>query len=232
MRTEKRKDDYELEDKIQKVLDGTDITAHPGLGIIASERDKVVLANDDFKAKLLVGGDRVKSTRSPDQTHEKIQARIHLEPIFNHYQKILVKNNPLISDAHKIEWDVHIDSLVRHVIGEGPHSFATEIGIDKNTPRHLILDSKPNTTPTKKALPDDVTRCDAFVYIFMNLDPLHPTPEPESEDQFIKRAETTNDVIDLAFTMAEKGKRVKILLQYFNGKGHGPSSEIIDTFVP
>ena len=224
--------DYELRTKIQKILDGTDPLLHLGLGIITSERDKVVGPFDDFKAKLLLGGELVKDTRSPVQTKQKTQARIHLEPIFNNFQKINIKNNSLISDALKIEWGVHIDSLVRHVIGEGPVSFPTAFDIDKNTPLHLLLHSKSNLTPTSIALPADVSRCDAFVYIFMNADPAHPTPEPEAESQFLKIAETTDDKMEIEFPLTAKGKRVKILLQYFNGKGHGPSSEILDVIVP
>ncbi len=218
--------------KLIAVYEGTDPLLHPGLGIIASERDKMTTPKGNWDLSFAVGGLAHKATRSPDQTTTKTNDRIVLEPILNHFVKISVKNNVLISDLKKIAWNIHIDSNVRHVIGEGPKEHPTKISTDLNTPLHVILKSIASSETTSKALPDDVSRCDGFVYIFMNEDPLHPTPEPVSEGQFIKSAETTDDTIDFAFTLAQKGKRVKILLQYFNAKGHGASSEIIDTIVP
>ena len=226
--------DVEFDTKFKKVFDGTDPLAHPGQGIIVDERDKLIIPKENWDDDYAVGGDHVKDSRSPTQTAKKTRSRIVAEPILNHFIKVNVKNNVLISDDKKIDWGIHIDSTVRHVIGEGPHSHPDSFTRDTNTSLHVIIHSKANTSPTKKALPDDVDRCDAFVYIFMNPpgDPPVPTPEPTSEGQFIKRAETTDDKMDIPFTMAEKGKRCKISLQYFNKKGHGPSSEIIEVIIP
>ncbi len=226
--------DEEFDTKFTKVFDGTEPIAHPGQGIIEEERDKLIVPKQHWDDDYAVGGEHVKATRSITQTTNKTRSRIIAEPILNHFVKINVKNNVLITDEKKIDWNIHIDSTVRHIIGEGPHSFPSSITRDMNTPLHAILHSNPNTTPTKKAFPDDVDRCDAFVYIFMNPagDPPIPTPEPSSEGQFIKRAETTDDKMVIPFTLAEKGKRCKILMQYFNKKGHGPSSEIIEIIIP
>jgi len=233
MSKDKRLDDYELEAKIQKVLDGTDPIPFPDRGIVPAERTKVIAPFNEFKAALLVGGDHVAGDRTPAQTHTKIQKRVVLEPIFNHFQKINVKDNSLISDDLKILWGVHIDSDVRHVIGEGPHEYPVVVEKDMNTPLHIKLRIKSNTSTGSFAHPADVSRCDGFVYLFPNPGtPPVPTPEPTSEGQFVKRTETNDDWIDFAFTLAEKGMRVKILLQYFNAKGHGVSSEILDTIIP
>jgi len=220
-------------DRVTKTMAGTDPVLHPGLGIVVAERDKVVAPFDDWVLKFAAGGEHVRSTRTPVQSSQKIHSRIVLEPIFNHYVKVNVKYNSLIPDDSKIAWGIHIDSTVRHVIGEGPAEFPIVKKKDLNTPLHIKLEYKANTTPNSIALPADVDRCDAFVYLFTNPGtPPVPTPEPVAEGQFIKRAESSEDKIDIPFTLAEKGMRVKILLQYFNKKGHGVSSEILDTFVP
>ena len=218
--------------KVTAVYDGTEPLLHPGQGILASERDKVTIPKGHWDLSFGVGGLAQINSRSKTQIRQKTNDRIVLEPIFNHFVKVNVKNNPLITDAHKIEWGVHIDSLVRHVIGEGPAEFPNRVAKDLNTPLHVKWTSKSNTEATSIALPVGVDRCDAFVYVFMNEDPAHPTPEPTSEGQFSKRAETSNEKMDIPFTVEEKGKRVEILLQYFNKKGHGPSSEMIESIVP
>ena len=225
---EHHKTDEEFDTEVTAVIDGTDPILHPGQGITPAERDILLSPKSDWDAKFLVGGLAHKSTRSPEQITEKTHARFLLEPLYNHFVKILVKNNSLIDDFKKILWKIHIDSTVRHIIGAGPASFPSAVKKDLNTPLHVKLSSVANTTPTLAALPGDVDRCDAFVYIFAD----STTPEPTSEGQFIKAAETTDDKMDIAFDLANKGKRVKIILQYFNPKGHGPSSEIIDTIIP
>lgn len=230
----KHKTDEEFNNDVTNIYNGTDPTSFPDLGIVVAERNKLTAPFEDWVPKYAAGGEiPAGDNRSKNQIAYKTRARIVLEPVVNHFVKVNIKNNVLISDETKILWNVHIDSGTRHRIGEGPSEFPVVVETDKNTPLHIKLRQKANTSTGSFAHPSDVSRCDAFVYIYYNPGtPPVPTPDPTSAGQFIKTAESTDDWIDIAFTLAEKGLRVKILLEYFNAKGNGASSEIIDTFVP